>query len=45
VGFGAYDRRFAELEGAAVFGDEAGKVFTRIAGEYRDLAWRVAQSR
>ncbi|MDQ3760882.1 MAG: helix-turn-helix domain-containing protein [Actinomycetota bacterium] len=34
----AYDCRFAELEGVAVFGDEAREVFTRIAGEYRDLA-------
>jgi hypothetical protein len=41
----AYHRRFAELEGVAVFGDEAGEVFTRIAGEYRDLAWRCAQPR
>jgi hypothetical protein len=45
VEVGAYDRRFAELEGVAVFGDDAGEVFARIAGEYRDLAQRDAQSR
>lgn len=32
-----YDRRFAELESVAVFGDEAREVFARIAGEYRGL--------
>ncbi|MBV9012849.1 MAG: hypothetical protein JO272_12510 [Pseudonocardiales bacterium] len=45
VEVGAYDRRFAELEGVAVFGDDAGAVFARIAGEYRDLAQRDAQPR
>lgn len=34
----AYDRRFAELEGVAVFGDEAAQVFERVAGDYLDLA-------
>ncbi|MGB6165587.1 MAG: helix-turn-helix transcriptional regulator [Pseudonocardiaceae bacterium] len=34
----AYDRRFAEFEHVAVFGDEAAQVFERIAGNYRDLA-------
>lgn len=34
----AYDRRFAELEDVAVFGDEAAQVFERVAGDYRDLA-------
>lgn len=34
----AYDRRFAELEHVAVFGDEAARVFQRVADDYRDLA-------
>ncbi|HEX5142412.1 MAG TPA: Scr1 family TA system antitoxin-like transcriptional regulator [Mycobacterium sp.] len=34
----AYDRRFAELEEVAVFGDEAAQVFMRVAADYRDLA-------
>lgn len=34
----AYDRRLAELEQVAVFGDEATQVFTRVADDYRDLA-------
>lgn len=34
----AYDRRFAEFEQVAVFGDEAARVFERVAGDYRNLA-------
>ena len=34
---GAYDRRFAKLEHAVVFGDEARTVFARVADEYRAL--------
>jgi hypothetical protein len=34
----AYDRRFAELEQVAVFGDEAARVFGRVAGDYHNLA-------
>jgi hypothetical protein len=34
---GAYDHRFAKLEHAAVFGDEARTVFARVADEYRAL--------
>lgn len=34
---GAYDHRFAKLERAAVFGDEARTVFARVADEYRAL--------
>jgi hypothetical protein len=45
VEVGAYDRRFTGLEGVAVFGDDAGEVFARVAGEYRDLAGRDAQFR
>lgn len=37
VEVGAYDRRFAELESAAVFGDEAAQVFARVADDYRAL--------
>jgi transcriptional regulator with XRE-family HTH domain len=37
VEVGAYDRRFAELERAAVFGDEAAQVFARVADDYRAL--------
>jgi hypothetical protein len=33
----AYDRRFAEREQIAVFGDQAAQGFTRIADDYRDL--------
>ncbi len=36
----AYDRRFAELEAVAVFGDQAVHVFERVAGEYRALGQR-----
>jgi transcriptional regulator with XRE-family HTH domain len=38
VQVGHYERRFAELEAAAVFGDAAREVFTRLADEYRRLA-------
>lgn len=34
---GAYDRRFTQLESAAVFGDEAAQVFARVADDYRAL--------
>jgi hypothetical protein len=34
----AYDRRFAELEHVAVYGDEAAQVFERVADNYRNLA-------
>lgn len=37
VQVGHYERRFAELEAAAVFGDEAREVFARLADEYRRL--------
>lgn len=33
----AYDRRFAELEHVAVFGDQAAQVFQRVADDYRSL--------
>jgi transcriptional regulator with XRE-family HTH domain len=32
-----YEKRFSEIEAAAVFDDEARAVFARLAGEYRDL--------
>lgn len=38
VELAAYDRRFAELEQVAVFGDEAARVFERVADDYRNLA-------
>ena len=40
VEVGAYDRRSAELEGVAVFGDQAAHVFERVAEDYRALCRR-----
>ena len=37
VEVGAYDRRSAELEDVAVFGDQAVHVFERVAEAYRSL--------
>lgn len=37
VEVGAYDRRSAELEDVAVFGDQAVDVFERVAEDYRAL--------
>lgn len=37
VQVGVYDKRFAELEGVAVFDDEAREVFGRLASDYRSL--------
>jgi Domain of unknown function (DUF5753) len=40
VEVGAYDRRFAELEDVAVFGDQAVHVYERVAEDYRALCRR-----
>ena len=40
VEVGAYDRRFSEFEQVAVFGDDAARVFERVAHDYRLLEQR-----
>ncbi|MGH4024083.1 MAG: helix-turn-helix domain-containing protein [Pseudonocardiaceae bacterium] len=40
VEVGAYDRRFSEFEQVAVFGDDAARVFERVANDYRLLGQR-----